>query len=223
MNRNSSGPWSVVKPNFPIPIHHDLEASQLMPPPQRPGFDALGWTKTPTYSIIKNMRVLFLRGLASLVLVAGAAAQNPPAEELGKPLDWPVLVAKTSGIQVALRTAWRDGALKYVVKISDEKGRVARYLSKPRGQGRASVASFQIKFYDEDGFILYTLYLSDSSLSKTGDTPSFESVGESPCAERLYQALAKSWKAVVSSTSEVSTHGITYPTELDEPIPPAKR
>jgi hypothetical protein len=93
------------------------------------------WSEAHTCCIIGTMRAThLLRGVvfAALIAVAGSASLAE-ADELGKPLDWPLLVSKSAGIQFKLRTAWRDGALKYVATFSDEKGRIARYLSKLKG------------------------------------------------------------------------------------------
>jgi hypothetical protein len=41
---------------------------------------------------------------------------------------------------MSVRTAWADGVMKYVVKLSDSKGRIERYLSK---HGIHAVSSFR--------------------------------------------------------------------------------
>lgn len=140
-----------------------------------------------------------------------SSAQNDTAEiELAKPFDWPVIVAKTPGLEFSLRTALQEGVLKYVATINDGKGRVARYLSKPRG-GSVATSSFQVKFSDEAGFLLYTLYILDHTLSKIDDTSTFESTAESRCTEKFYRTLLKA-----------SNIAFTYPTELTKPNPPSK-
>jgi hypothetical protein len=48
-------------------------------------------------------------------------------DDLSKPFDWPVIVSKGAGLQMSVRTAWADGVMKYVVKLSDSKGRIERY------------------------------------------------------------------------------------------------
>ena len=137
--------------------------------------------------------------LTALIAFVGSAQGQAPADELGKPLDWSVLVSKNAGIQFTLRTAWRDGALKYVATFSDEKGRMARYLSKLRGGPVTS--SFSFSFTDEDGFLLYTVRIPDSSISGDGDTANFRALGETQCTEKLYRVLVERWKAEMSTTN----------------------
>ena len=161
------------------------------------------------------MRVGLLSGitLASFIVIAGGAARSQtPVDDLAKPLDWPMLGGEN--VQASLRTAWKDGNLKYLVTIYDPKGRVNAYLTKYKG-----LASFSFSFADEDGFRLYTLHIADSSLTKLTDTSSFESAEQSPCTEKLYRSLLQSWRAAISpaNAGKPSTHGFTYPGELDVP------
>jgi len=166
-----------------------------------------------------------LRGVAlvALIVVAGnAQSQAPTDDELGKPLDWPLLVSKSAGIQFTLRTAWRDGVLRYVATFSDEKGRIARYLSKRKGG--PVLSSFSFSFHDGDGFLLGTVYIPDSSLSKDGDTLNFKAEGENQCAEKLYRAVVASWKAAIAAGPSVpSSHAVSFPSELDAPPSSPKR
>jgi hypothetical protein len=169
--------------------------------------------------LIRTIRTaLLLRGvaLAALIVVAGSAqSQAPTDDDLGKPLDWPSLVSTSAGIQFTLRTAWRDGVLKYVATFSDEKGRIARYLSKRKGG--PALSSFSFSFRDADGFLLGTVYIPDSSLSKDADTLSFRAAGENKCAEKLYRAVVESWNAAISAgPSAPSTHTVSFPSELEE-------
>ena len=69
--------------------------------------------------------------------------QTETKEDLSKPFDWPVIVSENAGLQMSVRTAWADGALKYIVKIADCKSRIERYLSK---HGIHAVFSFQVTF-----------------------------------------------------------------------------
>ena len=172
--------------------------------------------------IVRTMRAApLLRGvaLAALIVVAGSAQnQAPTDDELGKPLDWPSLVSESAGIQFSLRTAWRDGVLKYVATFSDEKGRIARYLSKRKGGPVHS--SFSFSFRDGDGFLLGTVYIPNSSLSKDGDTLNFRAVGENQCEEKLYRAVVESWNAAISAgPSAPSTHTVSFPSELENEPP----
>ncbi len=171
------------------------------------------------YRIFRALRAApLLRGvaLAALIVAVGSAQSEATTDdELGKPLDWPSLASTSAGIQFALRTAWRDGALKYVATFSDEKGRIAGYLSKRKG-GHA-LSSFSFSFHDGDGFLLGTVYIPNSSLSKDADTLNFKAVGESQCAEKLYRAIVESWNAAISAgPSAPSTHTVSFPSELEE-------
>jgi hypothetical protein len=169
--------------------------------------------------IFRIMRAApLLRGvaLAALIVAAGSAqSQAPTDEDLGKPLDWPSLVSTSAGIQFTLRTVWRDGVLKYVATFSDEKGRIAKYLSKRKGG--PALSSFSFSFRDADGFLLGTVYIPDSSLSKDADTLNFTAAGENQCAEKLYRAVVESWNAAISAgPSAPSTHTMSFPSELED-------
>jgi hypothetical protein len=179
--------------------------------------------------IIRTLReapLLRAVALAALMVVAGSAQnQAPTDDEPGKPLDWPSLVSTSAGIQFNLRTAWRDGVLKYVATFSDEKGRIAKYLSNlSRRKGGPVLSSFSFSFRDGDGFLLGTVYIPNSFLSKDAGTLDFRAVGETQCAEKLYWAVVESWNAAnAAGPSAPSTHTVSFPSELDEAPGSAKR
>ncbi len=194
--------------------------------PKPPCFSRRSGAAADSYAccIIETMRAAHLVrcvALAALTAIAGNVQGQVPIDELRKPLDWPVLVSKSAGIQFTLRTAWQDGALKYVATFSDEKGRIARYISKLKGG--PVLSSFSFSFYDGDGFLLGTVHIPDSSLSRDGDAPSFRALGESQCTEKLYRAFLERWRAAMSADpSAPSTHAMSFPSELGESASPAK-
>jgi hypothetical protein len=132
-----------------------------------------------------------------------------------------MITSTTAGIQFSLRTRWEEGVLKYVATLTDSKGRIARYFLKHPDNGPIPLSSFQVFFSDEQGFRLYTLYIDDRTFSKIEGTANFESDGQRQFTEKLYRAALKAAKA--ASTSDQSSHGLTFPSELQTAPPPAKR
>jgi hypothetical protein len=111
--------------------------------------------------------------------------------------------------------------LAYVVTLTDSKGRIAKWFSKHPDNGPVPFTSFQVTFADEDDFHLYTLYLHDRTFAKVGGTTNWESKGESQCKEKIYRAALKAAKE--KSTSDESSHGLNYPSELEASSVPGKR
>ena len=168
--------------------------------------------------------------IQSVVLVVAFAAcplasqtqTDTARDDLAKPFNWPMIISsEAAGIQCYLRTRWEAGVLAYVVTLTDSKGRIAKWFLKHPDSGPVPLSSFQITFADEEDFQLYILYLHDRTFTKLVGTKNWESKGESQCTEKIYRAALKAANA--KSTSDQSSHGFNYPSELDAPSPPVKR
>ena len=167
--------------------------------------------------------------IRSVVLVVASAAcpltsqaqTDTAQDDLVKPYNWPRIGSSEAGIQLFLRTRWEGGALQYVVTLTDRKGKIPKWFSKHPDSGPVPLSSFQVTFADEEDFHLYTLYLHDRTFTKVGGTTNWESKGESQCTEKIYRAALKA--AHAKSTSDESSHGFNYPSELDTPSSPVPK
>jgi hypothetical protein len=158
-------------------------------------------------------------GVALVVCPLASQTQTGTAQDdLAKPFNWPLIVSSEAGVQFLLRTRWQDGVLAYVATLTDSKGRIAKWFLKHPDGGAVPLSSFQVTFADEEDFRLYTLYLHDRTFTRVAGTAHWEAKGESQCTEKIYRAALKA--ATAKGASDQSSHGLNYPSELDEPSPP---
>jgi hypothetical protein len=167
--------------------------------------------------------VLFVAVFATAWASASQAQTDTATaqDELATPFNWPTIGVSEAGIQFSLRTRWEGGVLQYVVTLVDGKGRIAKWFSKHPDTGPIPFASFRVMFDDEEDFGIYTLYLHDRTFTKLEGTANWESKGENKCTEKIYRAALKAVKAKLPSN--MTSHALGYPAELDAPSTTPKR
>jgi len=122
-----------------------------------------------------------------LIKIGDAKASKPEQPTRNRTITWPDReIAQLGNLKVKLKTTWRAGKLHYLCEVSPYAG----HVEQSRNNGHLIA-----RFYDLDGFELFTLNLPVSEMVRTitdsGETVSATVNSSTLCSQEIYDDLIR--------------------------------